>query len=187
MRTRPIVAWTLAGLLLGGSAYAQSLADISRKEEARRKAVKTPAKLYTIQDVQKASGGDPTAPLTAPAAGVKQPEVAAPKEAAAPPPEQGVKDEAYWRGAFADARTKLERSNGFLSALKAQYEVLANRFAATSDAAERGALVAQMEKVQAEVDGLQQDIVQQSKDLADLEEQARQAGVPAGWIRPPEH
>ncbi len=192
MRIRPILAWSLAIVVLGGSvAYGQSLVDISRREEERRKAIKTPAKVYTIQDVQKASGVDPTIPQPAvPAAtavaapaGATPPEAAAPKEGAAPPPEQAAKDEAYWRGVFADARDKLDRSNGFLSALKVQYDMLANRFAATSDAAERGALVAQMEKVQAEIDRLQQDIGQQSKNLADLEEQARKAGVPAGWIR----
>ncbi len=182
-------------MVLGGSvAYGQSLVDLSRKEEERRKTIKAPAKVYTIQDVQKASGADPTVPqpaapaatgAAAPAA-AKPAEAAAPKEGAAPPPEQAAKDEAYWRGVFADARDKLDRSNGFLSALKVQYDMLASRFAATSDAAERGALVAQMEKVQAEIDRLQLDIGQQSKDLADLEEQARKAGVPAGWIRQPD-
>ncbi len=195
MKIRSILAWSLAGLVLGGSvAYGQSLADIARKEEERRKAVKAPVKVYTIQDVQKASGVDPTVPQpAAPAlgaaaapAGAKPPDAAAQKEAAAPPPEQGAKDEAYWRGVFASARDKLDRSNGFLSALKVQYDTLASRFAATSDAAERGALVAQMEKVQAEIDRLQQDIAQQSKDLSDLEEEARRTGVPAGWIRPPD-
>jgi hypothetical protein len=196
MRIRPILAWSLAGLLFGGSvAYGQSLVDLSRKEEERRKAVKAPSKVYTIQDVQKASGVDPTVPQPAaagviPAAGVagaKPAEAgAAPKDAAAPPAEQGVKDEAYWRGMLSDARTKLERSNAFLSALKTQYEVLANRFTTLSDAAQRGAVVAEMEKVQAELDRVQQDVGQSSKDLADLEEQARRAGVPAAWIRPPD-
>lgn len=196
MKIRPILTWSLAGLVFGGSvAYGQSLVDIARKEEERRKAVKAPSRVYTFQDVQKASGVDPTAPVTAapggttaaPAPAAKPPgAAAAPKDAAAPPPDQGAKDEAYWREMFSDARTKLERSNAFLSALKTQYDLLANRFTGLSDSAERGAVVAQMEKVQAELERVQQDIAQQSKDLATLEEQARKAGVPPGWIRPPD-
>ena len=70
MKTSSILAWSLVGLVLGGSvAYGQSLVDIARREEDRRKAVKTPARVYTIQDVQKASGVDPNASVAAAPAG----------------------------------------------------------------------------------------------------------------------
>jgi hypothetical protein len=194
MTTRSVLAWTLVGLVFGGSvAHGQSLVDIARKEEERRKAVKTPSKVYTVLDVRKASGVDPTAPLPAPQGGAataaESPSAPAPaaKPAEPTPPDQSAKDEAYWRRVFTEARDRLARSSGFMSALKTQYDVLANRFTTVSDAAQRGAIVAEMEKVQGEIDRLQQDIDQQTKDLASLEDQARKAGVPPGWIRQPDH
>jgi hypothetical protein len=196
MKISSILASSLVGLVLGGSvAYGQSLVDIARREEDRRKAVKTPARVYTLQDVQKANGVDPTAPVaaapggaTAPAAAAAVPPdtAAAAKPAAQPAPEEGAKDEAYWREAFAGARDRLERSTAYMSALKTQYDVLANRFTTLNDPAARGAVVVEMEKVQAQIDRLQLDVDQQTKDLAALEEEARRARVPPGWIRPPD-
>jgi hypothetical protein len=194
MKYSRILAWSLAGLVFGGSlAYGQTLADLARKEEERRKAVKAPSRVYTTQDVQRASGTDPTAPppavtppATAPSASAG-PATAAVKAPEQPPPDQQPKDEAYWRGVFTNARDRLERSSAYMSALKTQYDVLANRFVGLSDSADRGAVMVEMDKVQGEIDRLQQDVSQQTKELADLEVQARRAGVPAGWIRPPGH
>jgi hypothetical protein len=194
MKTSRILALSLIGLIAGGTvAYGQSLADVARKEEERRKAVKTPARVFTIQDVQKAGGVDPTAPVTAPPEGSTAPAASAattPAAAAATLPDSSkeeppVQDEAYWRGRFASAREKLERSTAYIDALKTQYSVLANRFVAVSDAAERGAMFAEMQKAEAEISRLQEEVGQQTQGLADLEEQARRAGVPPGWIRPP--
>jgi hypothetical protein len=196
MKTSRILAWSLVGLIAGGTvAYGQSLADVARKEGERRKAIKTPAHVFTIQDVQKASGADPTAPVAAPPAATPAPAASgasAPGAAAAAPPEPSeaeppAQDEAYWRGRFASAREKLERSTAYIDALKTQYSVLANRFIALSDAAERGAVFAEMQKAEAEINRLQEEVSQQTQELADLEEQARRAGVPAGWIRQPDH
>jgi hypothetical protein len=195
MRISRIVAWSLAGLIAGGSvAYAQTLGDIARKEEERRKAVKTPAHVYTLQDVERASGVDPTVPVAVPAAAPAVPAAsaaAAPAATAAAQPEPSrtepaAKDEAYWRGQFASARDKLERSNAYINALKTQYSALANRFITLSDAGERGAVLAEMQKAEAEISRLQEEVGQQTKELADLEVQARRAGVPAGWIRRPD-
>jgi hypothetical protein len=195
MKTSHILAWSLAGLIAGGSvAYGQTMADVARKEEARRQAVKTPARVYTIQDVQRANGADPTAPVSAPPGGTAAPAasaVSAPGAAAVALPEPSqtepaTRDEAYWRGQFASAREKLERSTAYTNALKTQYSVLANRFVTLSDASERGAVAAEMQKAEAEITRLQEEGGQQAKDLADLEEQARRAGVPAGWIRQPD-
>ena len=53
--------------------------------------------------------------------------------------------------------------------------MIANRFTTLSDLAARGAAIAEMEKVQAQIDRLQLDVEQQTKDLAALEEEARRA------------
>jgi len=195
MRTYAVVLWSLAGLTVAGSAaYGQSLADIARKEEERRKAVKTPAKVYTVRDVWRVVGGDPAAVLAPPPAVDVSPSAPAqppdapstPPPAAAPPPAQSdVKDEAYWRRVVGEARSRLERSALVVGTLRSQYEALAYRFASLSDASQRALVVVEMEKLQTEIDRLQREVSQQTQDLAGLEEQARRAGVPPGWIRPP--
>jgi len=195
MTIRAVVVWSLVGLAVGGSAaYGQSLADVARKEEERRKAVKTPSKVYTIRDVRKALGGDPSTPLAptpgeaaSPGVSARPPDspVSAPQVATPPPVPPEVKDEAYWRRLLGDARSKLERSTTVASALRSQYEVLASRFASLADASQRGLVIAEMEKMQSEIDRVQKEIGQQTQDVANLEEQARRAGVPPGWIRPP--
>jgi len=198
MKTSRILAWTLASLVVGGSvAYGQTLVDVAREEEARRKSVKAPSRVYTLQDVQKASGADPAAPVSAPqgataaAAAPAAPAATPPGPAAAAPPdpsktEPPPKDEAYWRGQVSGARDKLGRSAAYLNALKTQYGVLTDRFLALADGAQRGAVAAEIQKVDAEINRLQQEMGEQTKALADLEEEARRAGVPPGWIRLPD-
>ena len=195
MRICAVVVWSLAGLTVAGSAaFGQSLADVARKEEERRKAVKTPAKVYTVRDVWKAVGGDPSAVLAPPLAQTASPgapaqppdsPAAAPQTATPPLAPPDVKDEAYWRRVLGDARSKLERSSLVVGTLRSQYEALAYRFSSLGDATQRALVVAEMEKLQSEIDRLQKEVAQQTQDQASLEEQARRAGVPPGWIRPP--
>ena len=53
--------------LIAPPARAQSLADIARKEEERRKTVAAPAKVYTNKDLNAVPAGSPTASSPAPA------------------------------------------------------------------------------------------------------------------------
>jgi hypothetical protein len=200
MKTRVILVSSLASLVFAGSvARGQSLVDIARKEEARRKAVTTPARVYTNQDVRPMAPAEPASPEQPATPGAAQapivppagPGANAPKETAQPPttplpPQTDVKDEASWRSLATEARTKLERSEETLSVFTAQNEVLAGRFAALSDLAQRAQVVAEMQKAQAEIDSLQKEIAAQAQQIAAIEEQARRAGVPPGWIRLPQ-
>ena len=97
-----------AGLLLVGvSASAQSLADVARQEQERRKTIATPARVYTDADVDK------NAPLTTaaarpqaePAAGAQTGDGKAADAAADKGKDQGPpKDEAGWRSRVDQAR-----------------------------------------------------------------------------------
>ena len=200
MTIRLVLVWGLAGLAFAGStASGQSLADVARQEQARRKAITTPIKEYTNKDVRPLPQPEPppspqpetaTAPAQQPAEAAAGADTAATPAAAAPqttPPasEADVKDEAYWRTLASDAREKLEHSQDILSAFQLQNETLATRFAQTGDSAERARLVADIQRVQAEIDRVQTEIAARTQQLAAIEEQARRAGVPPGWIRPP--
>lgn len=202
MKTRVVLVWTLASLVFAGHvARGQSLADIARKEEARRKAVTTPARVITNKDVRPVTPPAPASPeqaaaglpgaQQAPAVPTAIPGTDALKEAAQPPitppsPPAEIRDEAYWRTLVTEARAKLERSGGILSVFVQQNEALAVRFAALGDLAQRAQVVAEMEKMQAEIDRVQKESAAQTQHIAAIEEQARRAGVPPGWIRLPQ-
>src|SRR5258706_7144230 len=103
-----------AALAIGAAASAQTLGDVERQEEARRKTVKAPAKVYTNDSLR----ADPSEPRPAAAGAAGSTGTSAPgasQQAAtpAPAPEAGAKgsaqDEASWKKRMADARDALER------------------------------------------------------------------------------
>ena len=115
-------------VLCSGSLVAQSLADVARAEEARRRALKAPVKVYTNEDLGK--GQEAAAPSTAPAdtsnvkPGGSGAASAAKTSPAGTPAAQSEtargKDEKYWRSRITDARSALQRSQAFLDALQSQ-------------------------------------------------------------------
>jgi hypothetical protein len=157
---------------------AQSLGDVARKEAARRKKVAKPAKVYTNDDV---GGAEATAPPAAPADAA----------AAAPPPkpeekpadEGPKKDEAYWRARIGEARTGLNRAKMFHDALQSRINGLSADFAARDDPAQRAALSSDRQKAVAELDRVKKEIADFEKQIRDIEDEARKAGVPPGWLR----
>ena len=63
MRRILLAAALLALLAWPSIVRAQSLADVARAEEARRKTVKQPGKVFTNEDLKRNGGGDPTSAL----------------------------------------------------------------------------------------------------------------------------
>ncbi len=176
-------------VILGAtSVRAQSLADVAKQEEARRKAIKTPAKVITNDDLKKY--GSATAPATAtaeqkttPAAGQ---DATPPKDAAAQQPageQEPAKDEAYWRKRITDARATLDRSQVLADALQSRINALWADFTARDDRVQREQIEIERHKALAELDRMKTDIEAQKKAIADIEEEARQQGVPPGWLR----
>jgi hypothetical protein len=172
---------------------AQSLADVARAEEARRKTVKGQAKVYTNDTLRGADGGEPpAAPPTASASsspantaavdaaakpGSPQPNAPAPAAA------DGAKDEKFWRDRLAAARDALARSQTFAEALQTQINGLYTEFVNMNDPAQRALIEQKRLAAIAEQDRVKGDITRQTKALADIEDEARRANVPAGWLR----
>ena len=184
----------LIGTVLVASATpltAQSLADVARAEEARRKAVKGQAKVYTNETLRGADGGEPPAPpAPAPAAAASTPAAGAKPAAAAPggKPDaprsgEGAKDEKYWRDRLSTARDALSRSQTFAEALQSQINGLYTEFVNMSDPAQRAVIEQKRLAAIAEQDRVKAEITKQTKALADIEDEARRANVPAGWLR----
>ena len=187
MRVTTICAAVLAVTCAVGSApvvRAQSLGDIAKKEEERRKDVKTPAKVYTNKDL-----GAPPPSFDAPADAAKP--AASPAAAAAPgaaaaddkTKDAGVKDQKYWSARKTDLDAKLERDRVLSDAMQSRINALTADFAARSDPAQRAVIERDRQRAVSELDGLQKSLKDDQKAVADFAEEARKAAVPPGWLR----
>jgi hypothetical protein len=182
MTIKAVLAATVVALVTSAaSASSQALGDIAKKEEARRKTVKTPGKLYTNESLR--SEGEPPA---APATDVS-PTAATPAPAASgaqPPAADDVKkDEKYWKDRLTQARTALDRSKTFAEALQSRINALTTDFAGRDDPAQRAQIGVDRDKAIAELNRVQKEIQDNTKAIADIQEEGRKAGVPAGWLR----
>jgi hypothetical protein len=166
------------------SLSAQTLADVARREEQRRKDVKPAAKVYTNKELRPGPDG-----VVAPVAGPAATSPGTGAEAAQPPEppkearDQPVKDQAYWGGRMKELRSKLERDQTYVDALQSRINALTADFVNRDDPAQRGVIANERQKNVAELERLQKAIVDTQKAIADLEEEARRAGVPPGWLR----
>lgn len=177
---------TVAALILcaAATASAQSLADVARQEEARRKGVAGAGKVYTNDALQPepppspgsvpAASPAPVAPAT-PAAGDKPADAAAP--GATP------KTEADWKKRIADERGALSRAQTFAEALQSRINVLSADFVNVDDPARRDVVAADRQKALSELDRVKTEIQAHQKKITDIQTEARKAGVPAGWVR----
>ena len=177
---------------------AQSLAEVAKAEEARRKTVKGKAKVYTNDSLRGVDGGEPPSPPPAatpppqaagasatakPAAPGAKPAPAPGAKPTTPAAADAAKDEKFWRDRLAAARDALQRSQTFADALQSQINALYTEFVNMSDPAQRSLIEQKRLGAIAEQDRVKADIVKHTKALADLEDEARRANVPAGWLR----
>ena len=168
---------------------AQTLGDVAKREEARRKQVKAPSKVYTNEDLR---GGDAGAAAPAPASQAAAPNAAPPaapaagaqpKDADKADADDPKKTEAYWKDRVAKIRTDLDRAKTFADALQSRINALTTDFSARSDPAQRSQIGNDRQKALAELDRVKKEIEANTKAIADIQEEARKAGVPAGWVR----
>src|SRR5262245_30299127 len=175
-----IVALGTASVPLAG----QTLADVAKKEEERRKTVKATGKTYTNKDLGSPPAGTPAPPpAPTPAAGATDASAAKDKETGKDGEKEPVKDQAYWSGRMKELQTQLQRDQTYVDAMQTRVNSLATDFVNRDDPAQRGALASERQKVLGELDRLKKQIEAEKKAIADLEEEARRANVPPGWLR----
>ena len=130
-----MVRFIATALLFIGTAHAaagQSLGDVAKKEEARRKTIKSSGKVYTNDKLKPAPQPSSPGPASQPAPAstpTTEPEPA-PSDAA-----NARADESAWRKRMADAREALQRSQTFAEALQNQLNSLATDFVNRDDPA----------------------------------------------------
>jgi hypothetical protein len=191
-RMAAIVVLIVSVLLAEGVCIsAQSLVELAEREAARRSAIASSAKLYTNADIVESgrltvSAPQPDAPerpavdsQTVDASG--QPALTSKDAMAAP---VLPRDEKFWRSRVAATHDKLDRAKLFLDALHSRVNGLATDFAARDDPAQRAVIASEREKALTEMARVRVEIADLTRELANLEEEARRTGVPAGWLRP---
>lgn len=166
-------------------AAGQSLAAVARKEETRRKQLKQASRVITNKDLRQSEGAPPPPPppAAAPAPAPDGAGPATPADAQEDEDQQRAKDEQAWRAKMADARLALERSQMYADALQSKINALWTDFTARDDPAQRAQLELERKRAIAEQERVKGEIEAQKKAIADLEEEARRAGIPPGWLR----
>lgn len=175
----------VVSLLLGWAvpAAGQSLADVARKEDARRKKIRQVTRVLTNNDLKPSDGRAAPPPVAVPEPPPAPPEAAAPAAAGPDEAEEEEHDEQAWRQKMADARLALERNQMYADALQSKINALWADFAARDDPAQRAQIELERKRAIAEQERVKAEVAAQTKAIADLEEEARKAGVPPGWIR----
>ena len=92
-------------------------------------------------------------------------------------------DEKTWRKRIADARDALQRSQAFADALQSQLNALTTDFVNRDDPIQRQQIANKRDGVLAELERVKKEVAAQTKAISDIQEEARRAGVPAGWVR----
>ncbi len=166
----------------------QTLADVARAEEARRKKVGKSAKVYTNTDLKP----DPTAPDASARPSTVVPEVNLPGGAVAdvPPADPPAADatevrgQAYWSGRVTAAQGALDRSRLFADSLQSRINALRTDFVNRDDPAQRAVIDTNLKSALSELAKVQKEMEAQQKEITAIQDEGRRAGVPASWLRP---
>ncbi len=187
-----VVVFAIAVGLLGSSAASgQTLGEVAKKEAERRKTQPQTGKVYTNKDLPASAQKPATAnPSTETPAQTPTDPVAAATEqkaedAKAPgdKPQGDQKDQAYWKNRMVTAREELRRGEMFAEALQTRINTLNKDFNSRDNPAQRSAIGADRTEALNELTRVKQEVERAKKQITDIEEEARKAGVPPGWVR----
>jgi hypothetical protein len=179
-----MVVVALVQMFLGAwNAPAQSLGEVAWREAARRASVRGPVRSLTDAEVGPPPAR-PVPPVVEPAAA----DAAAGADAAGATPPEGtepeeVKDQAWWRARMTLAREALDRDVVLAAALESRVAALTTDVTNRDDPAQRAVLMNERVRALAELDRMREQVALDRKAIAGVEEDARKAGVPPGWIR----
>jgi hypothetical protein len=206
---RVIALGTMSAVILGGSATAiraqtPTLGEVAKKEADRRKAQPSAGKVYTNKDLpasaQLPAGGapasgqdtaapvDPVAAATARKPGEAKPESGPKAEGETKSegenkPEGETKDEAWWKNRIMSTREELRRNEMFAEALQTRINALSRDYTSRDNPGQRRLIGQERAESLTELSRVKQDVERGKKQIADIEEEARKAGVPPGWLR----
>jgi len=175
---------------VGAAAQTQStppsLAEIAKKEAERRKTTKDATKVITTKDLPESARKPASAPATSAergqSGGDQKPAPGA-EISSGSASSGGQGDEAAWRARITQAREALRRNETFLEALQTRVNALGNDFRNSGDSAQQAKLTQDRLKALEDLERVKADVELSKKQIGDIEEEARKAGVPPGWVR----
>jgi len=174
----------LLALPLLAAPQSPPLAEVARKEAERRKGIKETQKVITAKDLPESARKPVARPAVAAGGDTVAPAGGAEKPTPASDSAQGAKkDETYWRGRITQAQEGLRRSEAFLEALQSRVNGLTTDFVNRDDPYQRAKIGEDRQKALAEMERVKSEVELFKKQIADIEEEARKAGVPPGWLR----
>jgi DNA repair exonuclease SbcCD ATPase subunit len=193
MRSSITAAGVVASILWMAASSSAQLGDVARKEAERRKVVKTSGKKYTNDNLRPepqpspgpVASGEAASPGTSGEQPTPPPASAAPAPAAPPAqtPEDRKQSEQEWRSRIKAERDALERAKTFADALQTKINALNTDFVNRDDPAQRNVVAADRERALAEMARLKKEIQDHTKAITSIQDEARRANVPAGWVR----
>jgi len=108
---------------------------------------------------------------------------AAPAKQVSADPAERKKEEAEWRERIKNEREALDRAKSYADALQIKINSLNTDFVNRDDPVQRAAIAAERDRSLAEMDRLKKEIAEHTKKIATIQQDARQAGAPPGWVR----
>ena len=173
-----------AALAAAQSSSTKPLADVAKAEEARRQQTKKPAKVITNSDlrpdISKGVAPPPTVTAVDASANASPGNTSPDKPADAGP----AKDQAYWANRIKTARDQVQRTQIFMDSLQSRINALTTDFVNRDDPAQRGKIEGDRKAALAELERVKKELSDQQKAITAIEDEARRAGVPVGWLRP---
>jgi hypothetical protein len=161
------------------------LADVARDEEARRKQPRKPARVITNSSLTPdISKGIAPPPSVSPTAGATNTTPSNATPATTPADAGPARDQAYWSTRIKTAREQLQRTQIFMDSLQTRINSLTTDFVNRDDPAQRAKIETDRQQALAELERVKKELTDQQKAITAIEEEARRAGVPSGWLRP---
>ncbi len=166
---------------------AQSLGEIAKKNAEAKAATekdgkaKTPAKTFTDADLKADPHDLAIKPEPAPTASASKADATPSKDAKAEPAKEPAKDEAYWKDRMRTLQTKLSEDEREL--VNARIHVTDVEAFIRPDGTMSHTIADNLLQAQARRDTAVASIANDKREILELEEEARHAGVPPGWLR----
>jgi hypothetical protein len=184
-----VAAAAISLLTFSSPAFAQGLADLARAAEAARKegTDKSAVKVYTNKDLPAVDApapateavGNPAAAEHAPAA---QP---APAVAPSPPePPSSERGETYWRERMRPLRERLDHDRALAEDRRRRADALMRSADRCFQLGIVCADYTESLRLSEQHKALLAEVARDEQAVFVLEEEARRAGVPPGWLRP---
>ena len=168
-----------------------TLTDLAKKAQEKKGAPAT--KTFTNEDLKNANGpsssddstksGDAKDGKDAKSADAKSADAKSGDAAKADDAKDPTKTEKYWHDRMDAAREDVRRNQSFAVALQSRINALTAEFTSRDDPYQRAQIGDDRQKALAELDRVNKAIEDGNKAIAQIEEEARKAMVPAGWIR----